>query len=44
MGIGLSICQTIIRAHEGQIWAEPSSLGGTSFHFTIINAGDDENG
>lgn len=38
MGIGLSICQTIVHAHEGQIWAEPSRLGGTAFHFTLINA------
>jgi len=38
MGIGLSICQTIVRAHEGEIRAEPSRLGGTAFHFTLINA------
>jgi two-component system sensor kinase FixL len=44
MGIGLSICQTIVRAHEGRIWAEPSKLGGTAFHFTLIDAGDDDNG
>jgi two-component system sensor kinase FixL len=39
MGIGLSICQTIVNAHEGRIWAEPSRLGGTAFHFTLIDAG-----
>lgn len=38
MGIGLSICQTIVQAHEGEIWTEPSRLGGTAFHFTLINA------
>lgn len=40
MGLGLSICQTIIRGHEGRIWAEPSRLGGTTFHFTLVDAGD----
>ncbi len=38
MGLGLSICNTIINAHDGQIWAEPSSMGGTKFNFTLINA------
>lgn len=38
MGLGLSICHTIIAGHGGRIWAEPSSLGGTAFHFTLINA------
>jgi two-component system sensor kinase FixL len=35
MGIGLSICHTIVDGHGGKIWAEPSSLGGTAFHFTL---------
>jgi len=35
MGLGLSICHTIIRGHAGRIWAEASSLGGTAFHFTL---------
>ncbi|WP_106638966.1 sensor histidine kinase [Allosphingosinicella vermicomposti] len=39
MGLGLSICQTIVRGHEGRIWAEPSRLGGTTFSFTLVNAG-----
>lgn len=38
MGLGLSICHTIINAHDGKIWAEPSPLGGTDFHFTLISA------
>ena len=38
MGLGLSICHTIINAHEGKIWAEPSSMGGTRFNFTLISA------
>jgi two-component system, LuxR family, sensor kinase FixL len=35
MGVGLSICRTIIQAHDGQIWAEPNPEGGTIFNFTI---------
>jgi two-component system sensor kinase FixL len=44
MGLGLSICHTIISGHGGRIWAEPSALGGTAFHFTLIDAegGSDE--
>jgi two-component system sensor kinase FixL len=39
MGLGLSICHTIITGHGGRIWAEPSHLGGTAFHFTLVDAG-----
>ena len=35
MGIGLSICRTIVEAHGGRIWFEPCSNGGTAFHFTL---------
>ena len=35
MGLGLSICHAIVSAHGGKIWAEPSPLGGTQFHFTL---------
>jgi two-component system sensor kinase FixL len=35
MGIGLSICRTIVDAHGGRIWFEPGSNGGTAFHFTL---------
>lgn len=36
MGLGLSICNTIINAHGGKIWAEPSAMGGTQFHFSLV--------
>nr|WP_314442454.1 PAS domain S-box protein [uncultured Sphingomonas sp.] len=39
MGIGLSICRTIIEAHGGKIWFEPGPGGGTVFHFTVPEAG-----
>jgi two-component system sensor kinase FixL len=35
MGIGLSICRTIVQAHGGRIWFEPGADGGTAFHFTL---------
>jgi two-component system sensor kinase FixL len=37
MGLGLSICHTIIGGHGGRIWAEPSTLGGAAFHFTLLD-------
>jgi two-component system, LuxR family, sensor kinase FixL len=39
MGIGLSICRTIIEAHGGQIWFESGQRGGTVFRFTLPGAG-----
>jgi two-component system sensor kinase FixL len=35
MGLGLSICRTIVEAHGGKIWAEPRPQGGTVFRFTL---------
>jgi two-component system, LuxR family, sensor kinase FixL len=35
MGVGLSICHTIITAHDGQLWAEPNPDRGTIFRFTL---------
>jgi len=38
MGVGLSICRTIIAAHDGRVWAEPNPEGGTIFRFTLPTA------
>lgn len=38
MGLGLSICHTIISSHGGRIWVEPSEFGGTRFNFTLMTA------
>jgi two-component system sensor kinase FixL len=35
MGIGLSICRTIVDAHGGRIWASDHPGGGTAFHLTL---------
>ncbi|MCI4644577.1 MAG: PAS domain S-box protein [Hyphomonadaceae bacterium] len=38
MGLGLSICQTIIEAHGGTIYAKATEAGGTCFCFTLPRA------
>jgi two-component system, LuxR family, sensor kinase FixL len=35
MGVGLSICRTIVESHNGRIWVEPNPGGGTVFRFTL---------
>ena len=35
MGVGLSICRTIVEAHGGKIWAESDRGKGTVFRFTL---------
>jgi len=35
MGVGLSICRTIVESHGGHIWAETMPAGGTAFRFTL---------
>ncbi len=35
MGLGLSICRSVIENHHGRLWFEPRDGGGTIFHFTL---------
>jgi two-component system sensor kinase FixL len=35
MGVGLSICRTIVESHGGRIWPEANSPRGTVFRFTL---------
>jgi PAS domain S-box-containing protein len=38
MGVGLSICRSIIESHGGSIWLEPNPNGGAIFQFTLRRA------
>ncbi len=43
LGMGLSICRSIIENHRGQIWAEAAPGGGTVFCFTLPLADGERN-
>ena len=35
LGLGLSICRSIIEAHGGRLWASANTPSGAIFHFTL---------
>ena len=39
LGIGLSICRSIIEAHGGRLWASDSPSAGCEFNFTVPSSG-----
>ena len=42
MGLGLSVCRTIIAAHRGELWATNNADCGATFHFTLPIAASDK--
>jgi two-component system sensor histidine kinase KdpD len=44
VGLGLTICQGMVTAHGGRIWAENRAGGGAVFHFTLPLVGTPPSG
>jgi PAS domain S-box-containing protein len=42
LGMGLSICRSIIEAHGGRLWAQNNPDRGATFHFTVPLGKNDE--
>lgn len=40
MGMGLSICRSIVEAHGGRLWFTPNETAGTVFRFTLPMDGE----
>jgi|RhiMethySRZTD1v2_1073278.scaffolds.fasta_scaffold16190_5 two-component system, LuxR family, sensor kinase FixL len=38
MGLGLTVCRTIVNAHQGKLWAENNGDRGASFHVVLPRA------
>ena len=40
MGMGLSICRSIVEAHGGRVWATANEEAGMTFSFTLALSSD----